>query len=223
MFSRNENDMNAAESLHDFSLEEDTHLYRNGRGIPRPSVIEVLRSVGIFDYSRVDPEALERKRKIGSKLHRWTEYYDRQRTEPEAMLMSPEEAGYFSAWKLFRQESKIVFTEIGEPLMRAVVGVELGGRPDRVGSIQGKRCVLDLKTCTSPHPGWALQLALYEMLVTGLPRCGYLERIAVQLFPDGRYTTHSYQNSSDAGAALSIVMLAAWKQNNGLYVAARGE
>jgi hypothetical protein len=76
--------------------------------------------------------------------------------------------------------------------------------------------VVDLKTCSTRHPGWRLQTALYEMMLTGLPRCGQMGRLAVQLLPDGTYATPGdYDDPSDAGAAIAALTLATWKRNLG--------
>ncbi len=204
-----------ADAIHAFHYEEDTHTYRNGHGTVRPSVTQILKDVGVFDYSHIDPQILERKRRIGSNVHRWTAEYDRIGSLDESAL-AEDELGYFHGWLRFRRESKFVLGEIAQPVLRNIMGVELGGRPDRTGHLGSMKYVLDIKTCTARHPGWALQLALYEMLLTGVPRCGHMGRMAVQLFPEGKYEIFCMEAPSDAGAALSALMLSAWKQNNGI-------
>jgi hypothetical protein len=207
--------------IHTFSYEDDTHTYRNQQGTIRPSVTQILRDAGVFDYSHIDPEILKRKRRIGSNIHRWTVEYDKNGSVDEKSL-AEEELGYFEGWLRFRREWTMVLEAIAQPILKSIMGVELGGRPDRTGYIGEARYVVDIKTCTARHPGWALQLALYEMLLTGIPRCGRLGRMVVQLFPDGKYETFCMETPSDAGAAISALMLAAWKQNNGIkFVASR--
>lgn len=207
--------MSFDDSIHTFSYEDDTHTYRSEQGIVRPSVTQILKDVGIFDYSRIDPQILERKRRIGSNIHRWTAIYDCEGSIDEAQL-TEDERGYFQGWLRFRKESKFLLGEIAQPILRSIMGIEVGGRPDRTGYLGSTRYVLDIKTCTAKHPGWALQLALYEMLLTGIPRCGRMGRMAVQLFPDGNYEIFCMETPSDAGAAISALMLSAWKQNNGI-------
>lgn len=207
--------MSLNETMDAFSYEEDSHLYRNSAGTVRPSVTQILTEAGVFDYSQVDPLVLGRKRKIGHHIHLLTAEYDRTGAVDQEEL-SEEEAGYFEAWLRFRKESKFVISSIAKPMLRTIMGVEVGGRPDRTGFLGSTEYVLDLKTCTAKHPGWALQLALYEMLLTGIPRCGRMGRIAVQLMPDGNYRSYSMEVASDAGAAISALMLSAWKQNNGI-------
>jgi hypothetical protein len=207
--------LNFAETIHTFSYEDDTHTYRNQQGIVRPSVTQILKDAGVFDYSHIDPQILERKRRIGSNIHRCASEYDKKGSLDESCL-TEDESGYFHGWLRFRRESKFLLGEIAQPVLKNIMGVEVGGRPDRTGYLGTTRYVLDIKTCTARHPGWALQLALYEMLLTGIPRCGRLGRMVVQLLPDGNYVTFCLETPSDAGAALSALMLSAWKQNNGI-------
>jgi hypothetical protein len=214
--------LSSTDLIHAFSYEDDTHTYRNQQGTVRPSVTQILKDMGIFDYSHIDPEILERKRRIGSNIHQWTADYDRNGSVNENCVAA-EELGYFEGWLRFRRESKVVLDEIAQPILKSIMGVELGGRPDRTGYLGETKYVLDIKTCTTRHPGWALQLALYEMLLTGIPRCGRMGRMVVQLFPNGNYETFCMETPSDAGAAISALMLAAWKQNNGIKLVASRE
>lgn len=197
----------------DFSYEGDLHLYRNARGILRPSVTEVLRGAGIFDYSRVDRAVLEHKRLLGKNVHLCTAEYDREGWV-DPTWVADEERGYFDAWLRFRRESGCEVLSVEEPMLRSVMGMELGGTPDRVLRLRGRSFVVDLKTCAAPHPGWRLQTALYEMMLTGVPRCGAMGRMVVQLLPDGRYRLPGdYDDPSDASAAIAALTLATWKSN----------
>ncbi len=203
-------------ALDAFTYEEDGHLYRNARGAVRPSVTQVLRDAGIFDYSRVDPVVLERKRLLGQNVHLCTAEFDREGWVDETWL-AEEAAGYFRAWLRFRRESRCEMLAIEQPMLRSVMGIEIGGTPDRVLRLGGRTYVADIKTCTAQHPGWRLQTALYEMMLTGVPRCGQMGRLVIQLLPDGTYRMpEEYDDPSDAGAAISALTLATWKANAGV-------
>ena len=197
----------------DFPYEEDCHLYRNARGLVRPSVTQVLREAGIFDYNRVEPGMLERKRQLGQNVHLCTAEYDREGWVDPTWL-ADEEIGYFDAWLRFRRESRCEMVAVEEPMLRSVLGMELGGTPDRVLRLRGRSYVADLKTCATAHPGWKLQTALYEMMLTGQPRCGALGRLVIQLMPDGRYVLpDGYDDPGDSNAAIAALTLATWKGN----------
>lgn len=220
---------------HDFSYDDDLHEYRNGVGIVRPSVTQTLKVGGVIDYSMVPPAILENARRRGTNVHRWTCEYDKHGSIDETWLQE-DEVPYFEAWMKFRSESKFVITNIEEPMLRTIAGMEVGGTPDRVGFLGRNKFVLDIKCCRARHAGWALQVGAYEMMLTGRPRVGHMGRMIVQLFPTGKYNSFSFDDPTDASGAIAALTLAttqdrfeaddarltlnAWAHNHGLKLAA---
>jgi hypothetical protein len=212
-----------ASELDECTFEEDSHTYASG-GIERPSVTATLKIAGIYDFSMVKPEVLDRKKRIGKNVHRWTAIYD-QNGEIDETWIADDEMGYFEAWLLLRREMpKLVFTAIERMQVRSIAGILVGGTPDRIGFLAARPCVLDIKCAAVSHPGWALQTADYEMQETQLTRCGHMVRLAAQLFPNGKYKLHTYENHRDDAAiaidavqmTASTMRLAAWMHNHGL-------
>ncbi|KAA6459604.1 hypothetical protein DYQ86_15915 [Acidobacteria bacterium AB60] len=219
---------------HDFSYDDDRHEYRNSAGIVRPSVTQALKLANVIDYSRVPPSILENARRRGSNVHRWTGEWDRY-GDIDRTWIQEDEVPYFEAWLRFRRESRFVIDQIEQPMLRSVRGIEIGGTPDRVGYLGRNRFVLDIKCCRSRHYGWGLQVALYEMMLTGRARLGHLGRLIVQLFPTGNYSAFPLEAHDDAPAALAALTLAttedrfeadealltlnAWKWNRGIATA----
>lgn len=195
---------------HDFSYDDDLHEYRNAAGVVCPSVTQTLKLGGVIDYSMVPPAILENARRRGVNVHRLSAEFDRYGEIDETWLQE-DEIPYFEAWKKFRRESGLVICEIEQPMLRPIMGMEVGGTPDRVGYIGRNRFVVDIKCCRAKHAGWALQLADYEMLLTRVSRVGHLGRMVVQLFPTGNYTSIPYDDPSDAPGAIAAVTLATTK------------
>ena len=179
--------------VHEFQFEEDQHVYRDGRGIVRPSVTQALSMAGIFDFSMVPPDVLENARRRGTNVHRYTAEFDRSGDLDPTWLLE-DELPYYEAWLKFRSESGCKIVEIEQPMMKTVAGIVVGGTPDRVAFFGANKYVLDLKCCSSSHPGWALQTALYAMMLTDVPHTEYMGRMSVQLFPTGNYKTIVYDN-----------------------------
>ena len=208
--------------LDDCVFEEDAHTYHSS-GIERPSVTTTLKVAGIYDFSMVKPDVLERKRRIGKNVHKWTAVHDRTGAIDETWL-EDDELGYFAAWLLLRREMRhMVFTSIETPQVRPIAGMLVGGTPDREGFLEEHPFVLDIKCTSAPHPGWKLQTADYEMQRTGLDRCGHMIRLAAQLFPTGKYKLHTYDDPNDAIAAIAAVqhttsrmLLNSWMFNHNL-------
>lgn len=220
---------------HDFSYEDDTHTYRNAAGIVCPSVTQTLKIGGVIDYSHVPPAILENARRRGVNVHRLTAEFDRYGAIDETWLQD-DEVPYFEAWQKFRRESGFVIHQIETPMLRKIMGMEVGGTPDRVGMLGRNRCVLDIKCCRSRHAGWALQVGDYEMMLTGVSRVGHLVRLIVQLFPNATYVAFPFDDPADAAGGIAALTLAttkdpfeasearlalnAWMSNKGLKIAA---
>lgn len=203
------------ESIDAFNFEEDGHKYIV-QGRSHPSVTGLLKKYGLIDYSMVNPDVLERKRQLGSALHAWTERYDRDGNDD--MLVLPEHAiGYAEAWINFRRQSGYELIQIERRLMTEIMGLTIGGTPDRVMRVKRTRdLVLDLKFCAMKMPAWAVQTAAYTMMEFRKLHIGNTERCSCQLFPDGRHRLHWYTEESDGDTFMSIVALEAWKQNNNM-------
>lgn len=198
-----------------FSFDFDTHVYRNAAGMRRPSVTDCLHSSGLYDFSRVDREVLERKRRIGSSVHRATAEFDREGWLDETWL-EDDELPYYQAWLAFRKDfHEIEWVHIEKPMLRTVCGVEVGGTPDRVGWLNGVLVVDDLKCAAAVHPAWRIQTATYELMETGDTRCNIV-RMVTQLRPDATYRAHFHTDPTDAAAAIACLQLTAWKTNAGL-------
>lgn len=178
---------------------------------------------------------LENARRRGVNVHRWTAEYDHFGSIDETWLLE-DEIPYFEGWLKFRRESKLRIEIIEQPMLCRIRGMEVGGTPDRVGFLGRNRFVVDIKCCRNRHPGWALQLADYEMMLTNRPRVGHLGRMIVQLLPNGTYNAFAFEDPTDAAGAIAALTLAstqdrfeaddarltlnAWMRNHGLKNAA---
>lgn len=199
----------------DFTFEEDGHVYRNKYGIVRPSVTTCLKTCGIFDYSMVPTDILQNAQRRGTNVHKYTELHDKG-IEMDELEMLEDEVPYFEAWKKFRKESQFVITGVEERKLTQIMGIEIGGTYDRKGFLGADQYIIDIKTSALKHPGWALQLALYEMMETGVPRCGHLGRMVVMLKKTGTYEALAYETPSDAAVAISTLQVTTWLYNNKL-------
>lgn len=208
--------LSAPVELDNFSFDWDTHIYRNSEGIARPSVTQCMHAAGLYDFSRVAPEVLERKRRIGHSVHRATAEFDREGWVDETWLME-DEMLYFRAWQAFRKDfHEIEWVHIEQSMLRTLCGVEIGGTPDRMGWLGGAWLIADIKCTAAKHPAWRIQTASYGAMHLGIPRVDGLLRMAVQLKPDGTYRIDPHEDSTDVVAAIACLQLEAWKRNAGL-------
>jgi hypothetical protein len=208
--------------LNDFSFDWDSHVYRNAAGVQRPSCTQILHSAGLYDFSKVSADVLERKRRIGESVHRACAEFDREGWLDETWL-EEDEMPYYQAWLAFRKDfHEIEWKDIEVPMLRTICGMEVGGTPDRIGWLKGVLLVADLKCAAAVHPAWRIQTATYELMETGSTRAAII-RMAIQLKPNGKYAMHPHTDPSDAGAAIACLQrehasqqIEIWKHNAGL-------
>ncbi len=199
-------------------FDPDLHLYRNPRGEIVPSVTGTLKSC--FDYSRVNPDVMEAKRLIGDAVHRWTAEHDRGK-KPDLLELSEIEEGYARAWLVCRIEHPMEFLEIEQPMVRTLMGVEVGGTPDRIVRIGGRLFILDIKCVANLHPAWRLQLAQYGMMYRQRPNLSGIGRVIVRLKPNAHYhwdVINAKHDTADAAVAIAFLQTTTWMLNNRLKV-----
>ena len=118
-------------------FDEEKHIYRVA-GVVLPSVTGILKSEGFIDSGWYDDYSRQR----GEYVHKATALYDHGELDDD--YDDPVIMPYLDAWKRFKEESKFHILEIENP----VVNLEYSycGTPDRIGSLNQRLCVIDIKT-----------------------------------------------------------------------------
>jgi hypothetical protein len=201
------------ESVDSFTFESDEHAYvANGsRGV---SVTELSKKYGLISFDGIRSDWLEIARNRGKMLHAWSADFDR--TGDDCLLSMPEEwVGYAEAYQKFRRESGMEPVEIEVPLMVTILGVLVGGTPDRKFRWKKyKEATGDLKFCSAVHPAWCVQTSGYEVCKKKTFNVGHTDRFCIQLFPDGRYHVDWHRGNEGIDAFLHMISLEAFKANH---------
>jgi len=183
------------------------HRYTvDGRVVP--SVTQILKAVGLIDYSFIPQAVLLEAARRGRLVHQALEYMDRDELDEESV--DPQLAGYITACRRFYRESGFVVADIEKRVYNRLYGY--AGTLDRTGFLERTPAVLDLKTGLV-LPGHALQLVGYANC---LPQPRRFRRIALQLNDDGTYRVHEYPAADferDTRAFLSAVCCVVWRMN----------
>lgn len=165
-------------------FDEETHIYKIN-GIAYPSVTEIVRFCSIDEAKNADPYAALAARERGTEVHAACEYYDYTGAVPEDL--SEESAPYVAAYIQFLRDNDVKWK-----LIEHVVGnSRLGfcGTLDRMGTINGVNCIVDLKTSAKVNvPSLTAQLQLYADLLScdeSLPPDTQL--YGIQLMRNGKY------------------------------------
>ncbi len=172
------------------SLEFDDvkHTYRVN-GVELPAVSDIISPITYSKY-RVDAAVINQAAHRGTVIHDWCMRYDLDSIGGKDEI-SPDIALYLKAWKAFCHDYSPEWEYIEMP-MASHEG--FAGTVDRIGLIDGKRCVVDIKTTSSmdrsSKVALACQLQAYKRLAidNGLP--DMYDGFGVQLKKDGTYTVY---------------------------------
>ena len=174
----------------EFLFDEDTHTYTLD-GVVIPSVTEICAPITCGKYPPVG--VVQQAAARGTRVHELCALYDMDALpdEIEAGLV-----GYVKAWAAFCRDYKPVWKHIELPLYGSPgTGLPYAGTLDRIGEIDGRTRVVDIKTTASlDRPA---KVALCEQ-ITGYEWLADLNKIdvsygagmGVQLFADGNYRVH---------------------------------
>lgn len=176
------------------TFDEATHTYSlNGRPIAL-SVTGVLGLTGFSDFSRIPPDVLERKRRLGRRVHKATELIDTVGLDWESVKF--DDMGYIDAYQRFTEALKPEWVTIEHRGVMEVNGMLCGFMHDRAGWIHGDAYMVELKCAYAPEDWWKYQLAGYVIGAEKLPgqKAPY-KRLAVQLKPDGTYKLFPYDKN----------------------------
>ena len=192
-------------------FDEATHTYTlDGKVLP--SVTQILKP--LYDFSGITPEVLERKRQIGTAVHKAIELD--LLDDLDSASLAPEVAPYFAAWARFRSEFQPESQGGG-----AEVKVHTEAYAGTVDLITGRvghsdTWVIDYKTSAQVGPVVALQTAAYAHAAheMGLVPHGP-KRAALHLLPTGSYKLIEYKDRNDLRVFQSLLTVHQWRQANG--------
>jgi hypothetical protein len=181
---------------------EDHSYYLDG--VRLPSVTQILRGVGLIDFSHVPPERLEASMKFGTAVHRACELYDFNNLD-EASL-DPALRPYLDAWIKCRKDTMMIIEAIEEKVVS--VKYRFAGMLDR-RVVMDKCGILDIKTSVDISPATKLQLAGYELAYNEMAgnKNRSCRRWVVLLKDDGTYKIEEHKNKGDANIFLSVLSI----------------
>jgi hypothetical protein len=166
-----------------FAYSEPTHQYFID-GVEVPSVTTILKSAGIID----DRFYTEAGRERGTAVHLACQLLDEDDLDFDSV--AEEISGYLKAYQAFKKDSGFKPLKIEEGVYNRVY--QYAGRYDRLGEIDGKIVLMDIKTGAIPK--WVeLQLLGYETAIVDMGRAfqnfvnPVEELFALQLRENGAY------------------------------------
>lgn len=188
-------------------FNEELHQYKlDGRIIP--SVTTILSP--LVDFSKIPVATLERKRMLGTALHKCIElhYLD----DLDTSTIHEDVAPYFNAFLKFLSESGFKVEKSEMRVFSKTYGY--AGTLDLIGTLNKERVLIDTKSVAMLGQSVGPQLAGYKQAYEELnPKLKIAKRFALQLKPDGTYRLPEYNDRRDFEVFKSCLSIYNWKNS----------
>jgi len=163
------------------TFDAPSHTYRDGSGRVT-SVTQAISGAGLVDSRWFDDYSRDR----GTAVHLATELWDKGTLDEDTL--DPVIVPYLEGWKLFTAETGAVWDITGIEQRVFSTSHRYAGTLDRIGTVNGRRTLADIKTGLSNSRNTALQLAAYCHAIGEV-----CDRMAVHLPGDGKYKLSLYK------------------------------
>ncbi len=195
-------------------IQFDPKLHEYSKdGLKVPGVTKVLQAAGLIDFSKVPRDILTRALKFGSAVHKATELHDKGRLDPASV--DPAIEPYLNAWFKFLDDTAFIIEP--DSIEQKVYSrkYRYAGTLDRIGILNNKRTIIDIKTSVDFSYATAIQLAAYQEAENEyLPiKQKVKNREIVQLKGDGTYALapEGFFQKSDFSVFLAALTLWNWR------------
>ena len=181
-------------------FDEKTHTYTlDGKELP--SVTHIIRYLAVDKANNADPNMALMARERGSAVHEATVMYDYSGEIPDDF--PAEYAPYLEAYVQFVRDYKPSWELIEHQMCNATLG--FAGTLDRFGVIDGKWCILDIKTSYKVDiPSLSAQLTAYHDLLLNEQferlENANIRHLGLQLMRTGKYRL--YETDCEKGSDL---------------------
>lgn len=186
------------------------HVYQiDGKVVP--SVTQVLTLAGLDELAHVPRRFLARAAAIGTAVHQACEFLDENDLDLDSL--DPAIVGYvlgYQKFKLERNFSMVTIERRGVATDPAPGGLAYGFCLDRIGILDGKEVLLDIKTATKKSASWAIQTAAYAEAVQFEG-----SRLAVHVSKEGSYKLIPHEEAADFHQWHHALATAHWKLAHG--------
>jgi hypothetical protein len=189
------------------TFEPESHLYKVD-GVVVPSVTQVIKEAGLSELEYVPERTLREKADLGNKVHKATELLDRDNLDVESI--HPILLNYVAMWEQFKKdfgfEAQDIELTLHHPLYR------FAGRIDRVGLVNGKLSIVDIKS-GGKYNTHSLQTAGYKLLYDHdkLKKEQIKNRMSVYLSQEN-YSIFEHKDSQDERVFLAALTITNYKR-----------
>jgi hypothetical protein len=213
---------------------DDPHRYIDDAGNWVPSLTQVLKLAGLYDYGIIDNADLEpsgngngnlskfainmqNAARRGTLIHELIEVWNKEH-DLDPNWVTDEIGGYFGGYRRFLADTGFVCdpTWAEAPMIATIRGMRIGMRPDVFGKMRRDKAVVEIKATAGVQAAWSIQTALQELGIHASNNVGRVRRYALQLFKDGRYKLHEHSNhQQDEAVGIAALRLVWWRLEQG--------
>jgi hypothetical protein len=177
-----------------------------------PSVTEIIAECGLYDFSGVPVDVLERAAQFGRAAHKACELLDKETLDMSTV--NEPLIPYLDAWKKYKEYYNTVPLYVERRVKSKIWGYQ--GTLDRIMKMPAGLCVLDIKTTAKISPVVSIQTMAYKVAIEEETKTKIPFRACVQLKKDGTYVCQEYNDINDRNIWLSLVTLYKFKQKHNL-------
>lgn len=190
------------------TFDEAKHEYKES-GLTIPSVTQIISDVKLIDLSFINEDLLKEKAELGNNVHLTTEMCDNDKLD--ISRLHPVLMAYLNQWIKFKKDFNFLPLEI-EP-MYYHSAYKFAGRIDRVGFIEDKKSIIDLKTGMK-FKSHAIQTAGYKLLYNFKREKGEMakRRYCVYLTEDS-YKVEENKEQTDEAVFLAALTIYNYKRS----------
>ncbi len=197
-------------SLDEVLFQEEPRAYMY-RGKSYRSVTDYLKEAGLCeDFSVVPADRMENALRRGQMVHLACQYLDEGRGV-NWDLLDPRLEGYVRGHERMLEDLNPKPIAIEKPIVAPSLNV--GGRPDVVYWIAGRRCLVDRKSGNSrKRRDGKVQTALYKLIWDHNHPAKKIDRRYIEkLYPTGKYQLIPCEDLMDLQAAMDVLK---WGERN---------
>lgn len=193
-----------------FTFDAALHRYTLD-GVALPSVTQVLKP--LYDFAGIPFDVLERKRQLGTDVHRACELLDQHDLDEdseEGRAGLERIAGYVAAYKRFLAQTN---AKVVENETRLFHPLHLyAGTIDRRYLIDQRLWDVDLKTTSDISPVVGPQTAAYSAMLQANGHPAPHKRGALKLLPTGDFRLVPFDDPQDLPVFLSMLTVHRFKE-----------
>jgi hypothetical protein len=183
-------------------FDPESHTYQiDGECVP--CVSDILRPMTVLTYGEIDKFTLQKAQERGTRVHELCELLDYDALDDGEI--EPDLLPYVSAYKTFKRDYRIREWKACERIV-GCPELELAGTLDREGEIDGRLCILDIKTSSAVNKlTLTAQLTAYGKILHS-----YHDLYGLQLKKDGTYRLIKVEPNE----RLFYCLLGLWQEMN---------